>query len=297
MKPGTVTTYRHIEGIYRGDSMHMVGDGFRVRTYFPTGDISAKRISPFILLDYHEPFTYAPSVDHRRGVGWHPHRGFETVTIAYKGSIAHQDSAGNSGVIHPGDVQWMTAASGVLHQEYHEEEFARRGGEMQMVQLWVNLPRKHKMSAPKYQAILSEQIGVVDLPNNGGQIRIIAGEYEGAKGPASTFTPINLWDIRLNAGASVDLTPPASHTTALLALHGAVKVNEQESAAAGDLILFENVSGRIRLDTDEDSILLQLVGEPIDEPVVQYGPFVMNTSDEIRQAIEDFQSGRFQRRE
>ncbi|CAN5183808.1 pirin family protein [soil metagenome] len=293
MKDKDVMSYRKIEGIYGGAPLHMVGDGFRVSTYFPNGNISAARISPFILLDYHLPFSYPPAEGIRRGVGEHPHRGFETVTIAYEGSIAHHDSTGNSGMINPGDVQWMTAASGILHEEYHEAEFARRGGVMHMIQLWVNLPRADKMSPPKYQPLLSEQMGTVDLPDNGGVIRVIAGAYDGVKGPAVTFTPINLWDMRLNAGGRVELTPPPQHTTALLALQGEVKINDAKLAQARDFVMFEQGGGSIKLEATENSILLLLGGEPIDEPVVQYGPFVMNTADEIRQAIDDFSSGRF----
>ncbi len=293
MKDKDVMGYRKIEGIYRGAPLHMVGDGFRVSTYFPRGDVPAARISPFILLDYHLPFSYAPTKGLRRGVGGHPHRGFETVTIAYEGSIAHHDSTGNSGVINPGDVQWMTAASGILHEEYHEAEFARRGGVLHMIQLWVNLPRASKTSPPKYQPLLSERMGTVDLPDNGGVIRVIAGEYDGMKGPASTFTPINLWDLRLNAGGRAEFTLPRSYTAALLLLQGEVKINDTRLAQARDFVMFENGDGGIKLEATEDSILLSLSGEPIDEPIVQYGPFVMNTTDEIKQAMADFSSGRF----
>jgi redox-sensitive bicupin YhaK (pirin superfamily) len=292
MREKGVMSDRKIEGIYRGEPLHMVGDGFRVSTYFPSGSISAARSSPFILLDYHRPFSYPPAGGKRRGVGAHPHRGFETVTIAYQGSIAHRDSAGNGGVINPGDVQWMTAASGILHEEYHETEFARRGGAMHMIQLWVNLPRAYKMSPPKYQALLSEQMGTVDLPDNSGVVRVIAGEFNGTRGPASTFTPINLWDLRLNAGGVAEFTLPQGQTTALLVLQGGVKINDPKLAQARDFVLFENGDGQIRLEAAENSILLLLSGEPIAEPVVQYGPFVMNTEEEIYQAVEDYRSGR-----
>jgi quercetin 2,3-dioxygenase len=292
MKSEGVKGYRRIEGIYRGEPLHMVGDGFRVSTYFPSDHISAARISPFVLLDYHLPHSYPPAGGRRRGVGPHPHRGFETVTIAYEGSIAHRDSAGNGGVINPGDVQWMTAASGIVHQEYHETEFARQGGVMHMIQLWVNLPRADKMSPPKYQALLSEQMGTVDLPDRCGVVRIIAGEFNGARGPASTFTPISLWDLRLNAGGTAEFTLPQGQTAALLALGGEVKVNDTELVRARDFVMFENGDGRIKLEAAENSILLLLGGEPIAEPVVQYGPFVMNTEEEIYQAVEDYRSGR-----
>jgi redox-sensitive bicupin YhaK (pirin superfamily) len=294
MKTEVGKAYRKVEGIYHGEPLHMVGDGFRVSTYFPSRNISAERISPFILLDYHPPFTYPPSPDHPRGVGWHPHRGFETVTIAYKGSIAHRDSAGNGGVINPGDVQWMTAAGGILHQEYHETEFANTGGEMQMVQLWVNLPAAHKRERPKYQALMDNEMGLVKLPAEGGVLRVIAGEFNGVQGPASTFTPINLWDLRINPGGNALFTPPERYTTAFLVLQGEVLTNDEQPAKAGEFVLFENGPGSIRVETRSESIILVLNGAPLNEPVVQYGPFVMNTTDEIRQAIEDFESGRFQ---
>lgn len=292
MKDEVGMGYRKIDGVYRGEPLHMVGDGFRVSTYFPSESISAAQISPFILLDYHLPFSYPPAGAKRRGVGAHPHRGFETVTIAYEGSIAHRDSEGNGGVINPGDVQWMTAAAGIVHQEYHETEFARRGGVMHMIQLWVNLPRAYKMSPPKYQALLSGRMGTVDLPEEGGVVRVIAGEFNGARGPASTFTPINLWDLRLNAGGTAEFTLPQGQTAALLALEGEVKVNDAKLARARDFVMFENGDGRIKLEAAESSMLLLLGGEPIAEPVVQSGPFVMNTEEEIYQAVEDYRSGR-----
>ena len=246
-----------------------------------------------MLLDYGAPFDYPPLREGRRGVGPHPHRGFETVTIAFQGSVAHHDSTGNGGVIGPGDVQWMTAASGILHREYHEENFARKGGTMQMAQLWVNLPRAHKMDAPGYQAITADQIGVVSLPG-GGEVRVIAGEYGGVTGPAKTFTPVQLFTARIPAGAGADFAFPERHNAALLVMGGEVAVNG-ETASANDFVLFENEGESIRVDAKSDAELLILGGEPIDEPVVAYGPFVMNTEREITEAIEDFNRGAFGR--
>ncbi len=287
-----MTTERKIAGIFRGAPIHWVGDGFRVTNYFPSGNDFGSRVSPFILMDYAPPYRYAPTDSQQRGVGPHPHRGFETVTLAFEGSVAHHDSADNAGVIGPGDVQWMTAASGVLHREYHEREFARAGGNFHMMQLWVNLPKAHKMDRPRYQALTAEQIGRVELPDDGGHVRVIAGEYTGVKGPAKTFTPVNLFDIRLNAGGTAPLSFPAHENTLLLVMQGEVEVNGQTTKAL-DLILFENESEEITVRASQASHLLLLNGEPIDEPVVQYGPFVMNTEQEIRQAMVDFSTGKF----
>lgn len=288
-----MSKFRGIDGVFRGAPFHMVGDGFRVTNYFPSGNRLERRMSPFILMDYHPPFEYPPT-DRPRGVGTHPHRGFETVTLAYEGSVAHHDSAGNSGVIGPGDVQWMTAGSGVLHQEYHEKAFARSGGVMHMMQLWVNLPKIHKMTPPKYQSIGKEQIGLVNLPDQGGEVRVIAGEFQGVKGPASTFTPINLFNIRLNRNGEVRLALPKTYNTAVLVLEGTIRINDEKDAAERDLVLFMNEEGEIVLKGTSDTVsVLLLNGEPIDEPMIQYGPFVMNNLQEIHQAIEDFDAGRF----
>jgi quercetin 2,3-dioxygenase len=287
-----MTTERKIAGIYHGALIHWVGDGFRVSNYFPSGNNFGSRVSPFILMDYAPPHRYAPSDNQQRGVGPHPHRGFETVTLAFEGSVAHHDSAGNTGVIGPGDVQWMTAASGVLHKEYHEREFARAGGTFHMMQLWVNLPKAHKMDPPRYQALTAEQIGRAEIPDDGGQVRVIAGEYADVRGPAKTFTPINLFDIRLNAGGQVPLSFPAHENTLLLIMQGEVEVSGQ-TAKELDLVLFDNEGEEITVRAKQAVHLLLLNGEPIDEPVVQYGPFVMNTEQEIRQAMLDFSNGKF----
>jgi redox-sensitive bicupin YhaK (pirin superfamily) len=283
---------KKVISIHRGPPAHWVGDGFHVRSLF-SYDGQARSVSPFLLLDYGAPEKFAPS-GQRRGVGEHPHRGFETVTIAYQGGVEHRDSAGNHGTIGPGDVQWMTAASGIVHEEWHEREFTRRGGTMEMAQLWVNLPAKHKMAAPAYQDIRSAQIPVVDV-GTGSSVRVIAGEFRGAKGPARTFTPINVWDARLKAGGRVELDLPDGHTTLLAVLRGKVSINGDESAGPAELAILERAGTRVVLEAGEDATVLVLNGEPIDEPVVGYGPFVMNTHDEIHQAVRDFQSGRLER--
>lgn len=280
---------KKVISIHRGPPAHWVGDGFHVRSLF-SYDGQARSVSPFLLLDYGAPEKFAPS-EQRRGVGEHPHRGFETVTIAYQGGVEHRDSAGNHGTIGPGDVQWMTAASGIVHEEWHEREFTRRGGTMEMAQLWVNLPAKHKMAAPAYQDIRSAQIPVVDV-GTGSSVRVIAGEFRGAEGPARTFTPINVWDARLKAGGRVELDLPDGHTTLLAVLRGKVSINGDESAGPAELAILERAGTRVVLEAGEDATVLVLNGEPIDEPVVGYGPFVMNTPDEIRQAFSDFHSGR-----
>jgi redox-sensitive bicupin YhaK (pirin superfamily) len=283
---------RTIERVFTGARQHWVGDGFHVSNYFPSATESQKRMSPFFLLDYQKPEAYTPTT-RRRGVGTHPHRGFETVTIAYQGAIAHRDSAGNGGVIGPGEVQWMTAGSGVLHNEYHDEEFARNGGTLHMIQIWVNLPRIHKLAAPKYQALTNESIKEVELPGGGGVIRVISGGFEDTEGPASTFSPAHMLDVRLNAGGRVRLPTPKDYNTALLVLGGKVTANGSKPVSAGEFILFNNDGDEVIVEAQEESIVMFLSGAPIDEPLVHYGPFVMNSVEEINQAIDDFNSGRF----
>lgn len=275
---------KEVEGVYQSSSPHMVGDGFNVVNYFPNGNKFGKRISPFILLDYHPPHYYPPA-DHKRGVGVHPHRGFETVTVALDGYVAHHDSTGNSGIIGPGDVQWMTAGSGILHKEYHEEKFGVTGGNMQMLQLWVNLPRAAKMSAPGYQTLLKEQMGKVDLPANAGKVLVIAGSFNGVKGPASTFIPINMYRVLLNKEGGVHFSLPKLHNTGVLVTKGSLLLNEFSKAKEKDFILFKNNGEDITVKALEDSEFIVLDGEPINEPVVQYGPFVMNTPVEINEAM------------
>ena len=283
---------KSIEKIYnRPLRPGMVGDGFRVFNYFPNNGLSQQRVSPFLLMDFNAEYDFGPS-DHLRGVDVHPHKGFETVTIAYKGSVAHHDSAGNSGVINPGDVQWMTAGAGILHKEYHEQEFSKKGGPFEMVQLWVNLPAKNKLTPPKYQAITADDMNKVTLDDDSGIVNVIAGSFNQHKGPATTFTPVNMVDIRLKAGKSLTTEIPASHNTVMLVVSGAVTVNG-EKAILHDLVLFKNAGEEINMSADEDSVLLLLSGEPINEPIAQYGPFVMNTHRELQEAFEEFQSGKF----
>lgn len=282
---------KKITSIQRGVSDQWVGDGFPVRTLLSYNSIGSD-ISPFLLLDYAGPANFEPS-DLQRGVGMHPHRGFETVTIVYQGEVEHKDTAGNSGKIGPGDIQWMTAARGILHEERHSKAFTQQGGMLEMIQLWVNLPAKDKLSTPHYQEILNEKIPVVALPNQAGNARIIAGQFNEITGPARTFTPINLWDLRLKGGSEVNLAVPDGFNTAMLVLNGNVTINGEEELHNKELALFESFGSEINLFAVEDTILLMINGEPINEPISGYGPFVMNTNTEISQAIRDFKHGLF----
>ncbi|MEO6613542.1 MAG: pirin family protein [Chitinophagaceae bacterium] len=286
-----MTTQKSIEAIIAPPDPHMVGDGFRVHGFFPGGIIDKKRMSPFFLMDYNSKVEFPPA-GKPRGVDVHPHRGFETVTIAYHGRIAHHDSAGNSGIIGEGDVQWMTAASGLLHKEYHEESFSRAGGLFQMVQLWVNLPAKYKMTAPKYQEITQSRMEKHLLPDNKSVIEVIAGEYSGTKGPAFTFTPLHVYNARLKKGALAELNFPSHFNTGLLVVEGTVKVNG-ETVATDHFVLFKNDGERFSLEATDDAVVLVLSGEPINEPIAQYGPFLMNTTEELQQAIRDVNAGKF----
>ena len=277
-------------GLQGNDRGHWVGDGFPVRTLFFYQDMG-RQMSPFLMLDYAGPAEF-PSTAERKGVGSHPHRGFETVTIVYEGEVAHKDSTGQGGVIGPGDVQWMTAGSGILHEEFHSEGFAKNGGTLNMVQLWVNLPAKLKMTRPGYQAILDKQIPVIDLKGGAGQARIIAGDFEGQTGPAKTFTPLNVIDLKLKKGAT-NISVPEGWNASLVILRGAVEAGDGVVAKDAQVLVFGNQGQDIQIHVLEDSIALLLSGEPIDEPIVGYGPFVMNTKEEIAQAMQDFNSGSF----
>lgn len=283
---------RSIEEVLSPSASHMVGDGFKVVNFSPGGGSFGDRMSPFFLMDFNPEINFSPTTV-PRGVGVHPHRGFETVTIAYKGSVAHNDSTGNSGVINPGDVQWMTAASGILHKEYHEKEFAKKGGAFEMAQIWVNLPKKYKMTAPKYQAITHAQKGKVELENNMGTVFVIAGEYKGVKGAAKTFSPVEMYDIRMNENGEAELNLPAGFNTGLLIVEGEATINENTIAREHQYVQFKNDDEAIKIKADKKSILLLLSGEPINEPVAAYGPFVMNTVEEIQEAIDDFNGGKF----
>jgi redox-sensitive bicupin YhaK (pirin superfamily) len=282
---------RSVEAIHRSTDFHWVGDGFYVSTYFPSAQLASERLSPFLLMDYGPPKDFSPLASGKRGVGWHPHRGFETVTLAWEGSVAHRDNAGHQGVIGPGDVQWMTAASGIFHDEYHEEQFTRKGGRMHMMQLWVNLPKKDKTAPPGYQPILSAAIPQVQI-SGGAQVRVIAGEYAGARGPARTFTPITMLDVDMSAGNRLPIALPPSYNVLAVVANGRVNAGHI-SAGAGELILFNNDGTSIELVAEKDAHVIVLSGEPIHEPIVQYGPFAMNTVGEIQQAILDVNSGKF----
>lgn len=272
---------------------HFVGDGFRVHNFIPSGfRMDMERMDPFIMLDYNSTYTFPPT-DKPKGVGVHPHKGFETVTIAYKGKVAHHDSAGGGGVIGVGDVQWMTAASGVLHKEYHEEEWSKSGGEFQMVQLWVNLPAKDKKSSPKYQAIKNEDIKRVALENNAGSVEVIAGDYQGTKGSASTFTPVNLFNVRLKKAGKANFNFPATYNTAVLVLEGSIVINGTEEAPTDHMALMSNDGESFTIEATEDALVLILGGEPINEPIAAHGPFVMNTREEIVEAFNEFNKGKF----
>ena len=283
---------KKVELIAAPKPAHFVGDGFRVHNFIPSGyHLDMKRMDPFIMLDYNSKFHFS-GTDTPRGVGVHPHRGFETVTIAYQGRVEHGDSSGGGGIIGQGDVQWMTAASGVLHKEFHETEWAKEGGIFQMVQLWVNLPAKDKMSPPKYQAIKNSEMKNVDLGEN-GFIEVIAGEFNGEKGPATTFSPVNLMNAKLKSGGKAEFSFPANFNTAALVIEGNIMVNGEEKVPTDHLVLFQNEGESFTIEAAEDSIVLILSGEPLNEPIYPHGPFVMNTREEIIQAFDDFNNGKF----
>lgn len=286
-----MSTKKTIEAIIAPPPPHMVGDGFRVHNFFPGTEIDKRRMSPFFMLDYGSKIEFTPSIE-PRGVGVHPHAGFETVSIAYHGKIAHHDSAGNSGIIGEGDVQWMTAGSGLLHKEYHEENFSKTGGLFQMVQLWVNLPAKDKKTAPKYQEITNSVMGRHYLADKKSFIEVIAGECNGTIGPATTFTPMQVYNAKLIKGSKVTLHFPANYNTGLLVIEGAAKLNESD-VATDHFVLFNNDGEEIEIEATEDTIILVLSGEPINEPIAAYGPFVMNTWAEVEEAIESVSRGKF----
>lgn len=293
MKPETKleATVKKVEQIVAPPPKHWVGDGFNVHGFFPHGPLTGERMSPFFLLDYGSLKDFPPR-EEPFGVGPHPHRGFETVTIAYKGKVEHHDSRGNGGIIGEGDVQWMTAGSGLLHKEYHEKESNRAGGPFQMVQLWVNLRAKDKMTEPKYQALTNTEMGRIPLPK-GGEVEIISGEFDGVKGPASTFSPVHLYNLKMKNGETVELDYPAGYTTAILAVEGSAKINGTDELATNHLALFERDGEKFTVEATNDSILLVMSGEPLNEPIAQYGPFLMNTRAEIAEAIDDYNTGKF----
>lgn len=282
---------KQLTGVYTAPRPHWVGDGFPVRSLF-SYQSHGEQLSPFLLLDYAGPHQF-PGDGEKRGVGQHPHRGFETVTIVYAGEVEHRDSTGKGGVIGPGDVQWMTAGAGILHEEFHSRDFARQGGELKMIQLWVNLPAKDKMAAPGYQSITRADIPVVTLPENAGSLRVIAGRYGETAGPAHTFSPLNVWDIALLQGSHLTLEQPEGWSTAIVVLEGEVTVNGTSQAGEAQLAVLSQKGERFHLEASRDAKILVMAGEPLNEPVVGYGPFVMNTQSEIAEAISDFNTGRF----
>ena len=285
-----VAHLKEVAQVHRHGSAHMVGDGFPVRNMIP-GDGVGEQLSPFLLLDYAGP-AYFPPTDTPRGVGEHPHRGFETVTIVYEGVVAHRDSTGSGGIIGPGDVQWMTAASGIVHEEMHERTWAKKGGTLHAIQLWVNLPRAFKMSNPGYQTLLNGEIPVVELDGGAGRLRVIAGEFRGVRGPARTFTPIHLYDLRVKAGHRTDVTVPAGGNTAVFVLQGETTISGSGPLKEAELARLGKAGERIVIEASSDATLLVLSGEAIHEPVARYGPFVMNTQAELAQAVDDYRMGK-----
>jgi redox-sensitive bicupin YhaK (pirin superfamily) len=295
MQPAkTDTSLKKLLRIERSTGRHWVGDGFPVQTLFSYSNLGAA-ISPFLLFDYAGPLEFTPT-EQRRGVGGHPHRGFETVTIVYSGEVEHRDSSGGGGKIGPGDVQWMTAASGLVHEEFHGRDFARHGGMLEMVQLWVNLPARDKMSPPRYQSISNSQIPAVNLPDKQGVVRVIAGRFDGVEGPAHTFTPVNVWDLRLDGAHELDLAVPEGYTTLLAVLKGSLRIDSgdtsSETVNAAEVARFDPEGEHIRIESAQNAVALLLSGEPIREPIMGSGPFVMNNAEEIRQAMVDYQSGK-----
>ncbi len=280
-------------GVYPSPKGHWVGDGFPVRSLFSYDNLG-QHLSPFLLLDYAGPAQFSPAA-RARGVGEHPHRGFETVTIVYQGEVAHRDSVGNAGLIGPGDVQWMTAASGILHEEFHSPAFTRNGGALEMAQLWVNLPAEHKMSAPRYQPILNAAIPQVELAEGAGRVRVIAGSFDGRSGPANTFSPLNVWDVNLQAGHQSSLPVPVGHTAAIAVLRGSIAVNGSRRVGDAELLVLDPAGDEVHIEAHANTTALLLSGVPIPEPIVGYGPFVMNSRQEIETAVDDFRRGKFGR--
>jgi redox-sensitive bicupin YhaK (pirin superfamily) len=285
-----MTNYKRIKQIAQAASPHMVGDGFKVRNFI--GQPLWQDLSPFLMLDYNEPWEVLPS-KHPRGVDVHPHKGFETVTIAWDGKVSHEDSSGGKGTIGPGDVQWMTAGSGILHKEFHAEDFSQQGGTFHMAQLWVNLPAQFKNTPPAYQDLLDKDMGRYELPDGKGFVRIIAGSLNGVQGPARTFTRINIYDARLQAGADWQFSLPDGDTLGIVVMQGNIMINDEKQARTGDMVVFSQHNTDVKIDSNNEAHLLVLSGEPIREPIAAYGPFVMNTKEEILEAFEEFNSGKF----
>lgn len=288
-----MTTQKTVQGVFPTPEPHWVGDGFPVRSIFSAHAHDPAAISPFLLLDFAGPHEFPPSDSGRpRGVDQHPHRGFETVTILYHGELQHRDSSGASGGLGPGDVQWMTAAGGIVHEEKHSDAFTRQGGTLEMVQLWVNLPASKKNEPPSYQDIRADDIPIVDLPDGAGTLRVIAGEYNAHAGPAKTHTPMNVWDMKIKANTHASFELPAGSNSIVVVFHGTASVGDAElNTHQGVLLGTEGEAVRIDAGEDGASVLV-LSGEPLNEPVAAQGPFVMNTQQEIRQALVDYQTGK-----
>lgn len=292
MQGDKMTNLRPIEDKYSIEKEHWIGTAFRVRNYFPESKNLLERFSPFVLMDYNAPIKFPPSKS-PKGISPHPHRGIETITIVFSGAVEHNDNAGNHGIIFPGDVQWMTAGAGIMHKEYHEKEFQKSGGIFHAIQLWINLPKKYKYTEPRYQELLKENMGMVKLQNNCGEVKIIAGEFEGVKGPALTFSPMNIYVINLKTGGKIDLNEPGSYNTGIFVISGRADINNTK-CKENDFILFENKEGIISINSESsDAKLILLSGEPLNEPAIVTGPFVMNTKEEINKALEDWREGRF----
>lgn len=282
---------KKVIGVYNSARPNWVGDGFPVRTLFSYNEYD-QQVSPFLLFDYAGPYQFTPTT-HQRGVGQHPHRGFETVTIVYSGEVSHRDSSGGGGTIGPGDVQWMTAGGGVIHEEFHSEKYAAEGGAFEMVQLWVNLPAKDKMTPPRYQEIFNAQIPDIALPDDAGKVRVIAGQYNETQGAAETFSPLNVWDVRLNSGKKATLNVPEGHQLIIVVLNGTVEVSGSHVLRDAHFAILETTGTEFSLEASQDSKLIVLSGEALNEPIEGYGPFVMNTKQQIREAMNDFNEGRF----
>jgi len=284
---------KNVEIVAKPSEPHFVGDGFRVHNFIPSYPrMNMKRMDPFIMLDYNSKYNFPPS-EIPKGVGVHPHRGFETVTIAYQGKVEHHDVSGGGGIIGSGDVQWMTAASGVLHKEFHETEWSKKGGVFQMVQLWVNLPVKDKMSAPKYQSIVNSEMAKVTLPLNAGVVEVIAGEFNGTKGSATTFSPLNILNAKLNKNGKVNFNMPSHFNTAVLVIEGEIIINNTEKVETDNLALMANDGENFTIEATENAIVLILSGEPLNEPIAAHGPFVMNTQQQLIDAFNDYNTGKF----
>lgn len=284
---------REVERIIKIENEHWVGNGFKVKQYFPrgVGNDFLNRFSPFLMMDYNKPFKFKGS-NNDFGVGVHPHKGFETVTFSFEGEIEHTDSEKNNGIIKAGDIQWMTAGKGILHKEYHGKEYAKNDRILHSIQLWVNLPKKYKLTDPKYQSITSEEMG--NYTEDGINAVVYSGSFKNVNGPASTFTPINIYKISIEEGKKISIDEPIGFNTGFLVINGNVKINSNINAIREDFVLLTNEGEYFELEAiDGEADIFLLSGEPINEPIVAAGPFVMNTYDEILEAFDDYKNGKF----